>query len=215
MEAVHALLRESKGLASLRLQNHLYGCFLVMEDLASHVLVWKDGTFVGNGFTLDFERDFGWIGVRYGFLMDRGLVLEGMENYRAVWRERFEAIAALEGGAAQAAVDAVEDELLATLRTMEDPFFIRVLDNGALPQPLMERALRLLLLLPPAPVPAALAPDSPSAPRMPESPPSSRLSHATAEKPLRQRILAHTIRHHEPRERHRFAVTRRAHGTRK
>ena len=52
------------------------------------------------------------------------------------------------------------------------------------------------------------------------SPPSpiadTRLSHATAEKPIRQRILAHTIRHKkEEPQRVRFQFTRRAHAVRK
>ena len=175
-----------------------------MEDLASRALTWEAGSLRGNGFTLDFERDFGWIGVRYGFLMDRGLVLEGHEDYRAAWRTRFEEIGGLEVGAAQAAVDATEDALLVTLREQAEPFFVRALDVGALPQPLMERALRLLM------EPAVTAVADPV-----EPPTESRLSQATAEKPLRQRILSHTIRHRDPPLHVRFAVTRRAHGSRK
>jgi hypothetical protein len=220
MEAVHTALRQSTGLRSLRLQNHIYGCFLVMEDLASRTLRWQDGALHGKDFTLDFERNFGWLGVRYGFFMDRGLVLDADEAYRAAWRMRFTEIAAMEGGAAQAAADATEDELLVTLREQADPFFIRALDTGALPQSLVERALELLdgRDAPQAETaPAAVEPAVEPAVEVTPPPTPTRLTQAVPEKPLRQRVLSHTYRHHErtvdPRPRVRF--TRRAHGTRK
>ena len=135
MEIVHALLRQSKGLTSLRLQNHLYGCFLVMEDIASGALKWEmaNGRALlrGNDFTLDVEKEFGWLGIRYGFFTDRGLVLEEHAKYRNAWQTRFAEIAGM--ATPQAAVDATEDELLTTLREHGE-FFIRALNTGALPQ---------------------------------------------------------------------------------
>jgi hypothetical protein len=224
MEPIHTALRQSTGLRSLRLQNHIYGCFLVMEDLASRTLRWEEGVLRGKDFAIDFERDFGWLGVRYGFFMDRGLVLEEGEAYRAAWRGRFAEIAAMEGGAAQAAADATEDELLRTLRELPDPFFVRALDTGALPQSLIERALRLLegreeAKAAVAAVAAVAAAEKGAAVEKDEAaePAPTRLTQAIPEKPLRQRVLSHTYRHHErstdPRPRVRF--TRRAHGTRK
>ena len=56
-------------------QNHLYGCFIIMEDIAQHK-VNVDGTIISTPkFTFDLDKQFSEIGLRYGFAMDTKLAL--------------------------------------------------------------------------------------------------------------------------------------------
>ena len=54
--AVLNQLTNTNGLDSLKVQNHIYGCFLLMEDIAEKVISIA-GTIVSTPkFTFDFDR---------------------------------------------------------------------------------------------------------------------------------------------------------------
>ena len=86
-------LNGASGLYSLKLQNHIYGCFIIMEDIAQKA-VDVSGTLIrGEKFTFDFDKQFSEIGLRYGFVMDTKLLLGTfMPEYKETWISYFENI---------------------------------------------------------------------------------------------------------------------------
>jgi hypothetical protein len=178
--AVLNQLTNTNGLDSLKIQNHIYGCFLLMEDIAEQVIS-VSGTVVSTPkFTFDFDRQFGEIGIRYGFAMDTKLIL-GTYNpeYRGAWLDYFKGVAERKK---IEEVDAIEDCLNKVIQDTvapEDGFFLAAAEGGALPPDWLDRVFALLM--PPA---AAEEPIEKTA-----------VSQAATEKPMhRVRALAKTRR---------------------
>ena len=178
--AVLNQLTNTNGLDSLKIQNHIYGCFLLMEDIAEQVIS-VSGTVVSTPkFTFDFDRQFGEIGIRYGFAMDTKLIL-GTYNpeYRGAWLEYFKGVGERKK---IEEVDAIEDCLNKVIQdtvAAEDGFFLAAAEGGALPPDWLDKVFALLM--PPA---AAEEPIEKTA-----------VSQAATEKPMhRVRALAKTRR---------------------
>ena len=131
------------GLSSLILQNHIYGCYLIMEDIANQVLTFSDGSLKNDTFTLDLTKNFSKIGIRYGFLMDTKLLLDPIETYQQEWIKIFEH---LHQTHQLDEVDAIEDalnEIIHKTVPSEDSFFLHALDSGRLPQEWMDKVFPL------------------------------------------------------------------------
>jgi len=148
LACLQAALPERKGgIASLILQNHLYGCFIVIEDLAQGILTLEEGHLTGNGMYLNLETQFGQIGVRYyGFTMDGKAVLEDCPpGYKEAWFALFRDAATRKD---ISEVDRLEEEVLAVLDAGVDGvdrFFMNALDHeGNLSPDWVERALYML-----------------------------------------------------------------------
>jgi len=148
LACLQAALPERKGgIASLILQNHLYGCFIVIEDLAQGILTLEEGHLTGNGMYLNLETQFGQIGVRYyGFTMDGKAVLEDCPpGYKEAWFALFRDAATRRD---ISEVDRLEEEVLAVLDAGVDGvdrFFMNALDHeGNLSPDWVERALYML-----------------------------------------------------------------------
>jgi hypothetical protein len=147
--AVLTQLKSVSGLNSLKIQNHLYGCFLLMEDIAEG-RVGLSGTIVRrNKMVFDLNKQFGEIGLRYGFVLDTKLLLDIYDNeYKAAWLECFTNV----GEAKQiGAVDNIEDCLIQVIQNNvrpEDAFFLNALETGSLPQEWVETVLVLLGISP-------------------------------------------------------------------
>jgi hypothetical protein len=139
--------RERKGVTSLILQNHLYGCFIVMEDLAQGILEITEGHLTGNALYLNLETQFGQMGVRYyGFTMDGKAVLEDCPvGYKEAWMGLFQEAAK---GKDMSEVDRVEEEVLSALDSGVDNaerYFMNALEyEGNLSPDWVERALYML-----------------------------------------------------------------------
>lgn len=142
--AVQHELSNRTGLSSLILQNHIYGCYLIMEDIANKVLEFSDHCLKNGTFTLDLKQHFSKIGIRYGFLMDTKLVLDSVEPaYQEEWIKIFEQ---LHQRHEIEEVDQIEDminELIQKTVPSEDSFFLHALESGRLPQEWMDKVLTL------------------------------------------------------------------------
>jgi hypothetical protein len=144
-------LSNASGLYSLQLQNHIYGCFILLEDIAQGNFKLKDNLLIHSTFTFDLNLYFSQIGIRYGFLMDTKLVLETCpDSYKEIWLETFKDISLAKD---LELVDSLEDELLRILHENvkeDEAFFIQASQTGHLPQ---EWINKVLLLIQPSLVP--------------------------------------------------------------
>ena len=135
-------LSERKGASSMIFQNHLYGCFIVMEDIAQGILDVSDGYLTGNALYLNLDKQFGQIGIRYyGFTMDGKAVLEDItDEYKQAWMEVFRV------GLEIDSVDRIEDEVIRLSEDVkEDNFFMNAMEHdGSLTPDWVEKALYAL-----------------------------------------------------------------------
>ena len=148
MDIKSAVLNQlnTDSLYSLMIQNHLYGCFIIMEDIAQHK-VNVDGTVISTPkFTFDLDKQFSEIGLRYGFAMDTKLALNTFNpEYKETWLRQFKDIDIAQN---IEEVDKIEESLIEIIQTIksEDAFFISALETGTLPQEWIGKILNLLNL---------------------------------------------------------------------
>jgi hypothetical protein len=138
-------LSNTNGLYSLKLQNHIYGCFIIMEDLAQGG-VNLSGTILSTPkYSFDLDKQFSTIGVRYGFALDTHLVLETFNTeYHTTWIQYFKDIYSAKD---INDVDNIEDSIIKVVQTYVKPdeaFFITALETGSLPQEWIEKVINLL-----------------------------------------------------------------------
>uniref|UniRef100_A0A6C0DT27 Uncharacterized protein n=1 Tax=viral metagenome TaxID=1070528 RepID=A0A6C0DT27_9ZZZZ len=138
-------LTNTNGLYSLKLQNHIYGCFIVMEDIAQHTIDISGTTLSTPKFTFDYDKQFNEIGLRYGFAMDTKLTLDIFTpEYKATWLQYFKDIDIAQD---INEVDKIEDCLIEVVQSLvktEENFFISALETGSLPQEWIEKVLNLI-----------------------------------------------------------------------
>jgi hypothetical protein len=138
-------LHGTYGLDSLRIQNHLYGCFIVMEDIVESVVEWKNKIGLGEGYELDVEEQFSEIGIRFGFLMDMKLEWTTYSaEYKEAWMMCFAELAVLRD---IKKVEQLEDVLLEAVKKTvrkEDAYLMHSLDTGMLSRVWMDKVIRLL-----------------------------------------------------------------------
>ena len=185
-------LSGTSGLSSLQLQNHIYGCFLIMEDIAQSVLEYSEHQLIGPSYSFDTNKHFSDIGIRYGFAMDTKLAfIDDTPSYKETWLQTFRDLSVLKD---IECVDTIEECLIEIIQqdvSADDAYFIHALETGSLPQQWVEK---VLLLLQPAPIPAVHA-SSPSE-ESDVSTTQSVISRARTEKPLHKpKRLARTQRH--------------------
>ena len=134
------------GLRSLQFQNHLYGCFIVMEDIAQGTVELTGTILRTPTFSFDLEARFDEIGLHYGFIMDMQVRWGGPENesYRRCWVEAFQATGREKK---IETVDGMEDvliELVTEQIPADSSFFSHALHTGVLPHEWIDKALALL-----------------------------------------------------------------------
>ena len=143
--AVLSELTDINGLNSLKLQNHIYGCFIIMEDIAQGVLDLSGSTISTSKFSFNLDKQFADIGIRYGFVMDTGLALNNYDtSYKENWLKYFNDIY-IQHDIEE--VDKIEDCILEVLQSSlkaDDAFFFNAIDTGTLTQEWIEKALRLI-----------------------------------------------------------------------
>ena len=148
MEALYHTVRTHlsgvHGLPSLRLQNHLYGCYLLLEDIVQKNVTLSGTTVQRQHGTFDLNKQFAEIGLRYGFAMDTQLLLTPCPpDYQAAWVHVFTTLTSLEE------VDVLEEkinEIIQELIPDEEGFFVHTAETGTLPPQWVDRALSLLLV---------------------------------------------------------------------
>jgi hypothetical protein len=188
-------LSGTSGLSSLQLQNHIYGCFLIMEDIAQSVLEYSEYQLIGPSYSFDTNKHFSDIGIRYGFAMDTKLAFtDDTPSYKEAWLQTFQDLSVLKD---IECVDEIEECLIEIIQqdvSAEDSYFIHALETGSLPQQWVEKVLSLL-----QPAPVLTVPVVPAVPVSEESDVSttqSVISRARTEKPLHKpKRLARTQRH--------------------
>ena len=136
-------LSSVRGLPSLRLQNHLYGCYLLLEDIVQKNVT-RSGTVIqSQHVTFDLNKQFAEIGLRYGFAMDTQLLLTPCpSDYQEAWVHIFTNLSSLEE------VDTLEEkvnEIIQEVVPEADGFFTSTAETGTLPPQWVDRALSLLL----------------------------------------------------------------------
>jgi hypothetical protein len=198
--AIQQQLTSASGLSSLQLQNHIYGCFIIMEDIAQKTVELSEHQLVGPSYSFDVYQHFSEIGVRYGFVMDTKLIVESVSDaYRDAWLQTFKDLAMLQD---VEYVDSTEEcliELIQKLIPAEESYFIKALDTGSLPQAWVQKVLTLLL------------PEK----RGEEEPAVTAVSRAVTEKPItklasKPKPLSQTRRHVITSDKKYLAKTRRA-----
>ena len=190
-------LSGTSGLSSLQLQNHIYGCFLIMEDIAQSVLEYSEHQLIGPSYSFDTNKHFSDIGIRYGFVMDTKLAFtDDAPSYKEAWLQTFQDLSVLKD---IECVDAIEECLIEIIQqdvSAEDSYFTHALETGSLPQ---DWVGKVLLLLQPATIPVvpvvSVVPVS-DAEESDVSTTQSVISRARTEKPLHKpKRLARTQRH--------------------
>lgn len=149
-EVILSQINGTSGLYSLQVQNHIYGCFIIMEDIAQKVVSLNEMTLIYSGTADDkkefhLEEKFSEIGLHYGFIMDNKLELESFNaEYKAMWLDCFK-VADLTHDVSL--VDEVEDviiELLTSQLAEKDAYFLNALETGCLSDEWVARVLQLL-----------------------------------------------------------------------
>jgi len=140
---VRTHLSSVHGLSSLRLQNHLYGCYLLLEDIVQKNVTRTGTTIQRHNITFDLNKQFAEIGLRYGFAMDTQLLLTPCpSDYQEAWVHIFTTLTSLEE------VDALEEkvsDIIQEVVPVEESFFASTAETGTLPPQWVDRALTLLL----------------------------------------------------------------------
>jgi hypothetical protein len=139
------LINNSGGLISLKLQNHLYGCFLIMEDIAQTVVDLSGTHAITPNFSIDLDSQFSEIGIRYGFVMDTALTYtEFKQEYKNAWIQCFKGLDVVRE---ISEVDSIEDSLIKLIQahtSKEYAFFLHALDTGSLSPVWIDKALQLI-----------------------------------------------------------------------
>jgi len=202
-------LHTTSGLNSLKVQNHIYGCYVIMEDLSQGKLNIIGSKLTGTKISFDFDTYFSEIGIRFGFLTDTKLILDNcLSEYKHQWITVFNEMAMTHNvEKADTIEDTINDIILREIKS-DDAFFLNALDTGMLPHYWLDRAICLLLDRPFMP----LSDDVPIT--------DTAITHAHTEKVIphiekKRRYLATTIRNKNSERQHRklLSFTRRNHGS--
>lgn len=188
--AVITQLIDADGLYSLKLQNHIYGCFIVMEDIAQNSVDVSGTILLSPKYTFDFDTQFNEIGLCYGFAMDSKLTLDIYNpEYKNAWLQYFNDIDLARD---IIDVDKIEDSLIEIIQTnikSDDSFFLNALETGSLSPEWIDKVFSYLNPVPPAP------PSSPN--DTDDEVVKTALTKAISEKPMsKHRRLAKTRRTH-------------------
>jgi hypothetical protein len=147
-QVIGHLLKNPSDLRSLQIQNHIYGCFVVLEDIAS-----TDNTVIGTTIryhdcTFDYDKDFTKIGVQYGFLPDLALLLPLNVDYMAHYKTALLGLFNYISGAKNIAlVDTIEEKLFLILSALvpdDLAFFQNATSTGELDERFIKMAENII-----------------------------------------------------------------------
>jgi hypothetical protein len=117
------ILKEYASKKGLLFENHLYGCFALLEQRIDSSAVVLD---------CSFDQ----IGVSHGFFKDKRTEFTGSEAYQSLWLPLLSA----EGRIEESYVDSLEDCIFDVMRDVSSVFFAPALDTGELPEALLAAA---------------------------------------------------------------------------
>jgi len=144
IKAIIAKQLQAGPLELLQVQNHIYGCFILMEDIAGKPNALQGYNYVNANYAFNINEQFEEIGIRYGFLMDTKLIYESYPpEYKAAWLEIYK-------GLGQKTIDdsdRIEDVIIELIKTSVAPemaFFLHAINTGSLPQEWLHSVIKIL-----------------------------------------------------------------------
>lgn len=144
IKAIIAKQLQVGPLELLQIQNHIYGCFILMEDIAGKPNALQGYNYVNANYTFNIDEQFEEIGIRYGFLMDTKLIYESYPpEYKAAWLEIYKGL----GQKTIEDSDRIEDAIIELIKTSVAPemaFFLHALNTGSLPQEWLHSVIKIL-----------------------------------------------------------------------
>jgi hypothetical protein len=129
------ILKEYALKKGLLFENHLYGCFALLEQRIDSSAVVLD---------CSFDQ----IGVSHGFFKDVRTGFSGSESYQSFWLP----LLSVEGQLEESYVDSLEDCVFDAMRDISSVFFAPALDTGELPEALLSVAEATFVTEQPVPV---------------------------------------------------------------
>ena len=144
LKAIIAKQLQVGPLELLQVQNHIYGCFILMEDIAGKPNALQGYNYVNANYTFNIDEQFEEIGIRYGFLMDTKLIYESYPpEYKAAWLEIYKGL----GQKTIEDSDRIEDVIIELIKTSVAPemaFFLHAINTGSLPQEWLHSVIKIL-----------------------------------------------------------------------
>lgn len=144
IKAIIAKQLQVGPLELLQVQNHIYGCFILMEDIAGKPNALQGYNYVNANYAFNIDEQFEEIGIRYGFLMDTKLIYESYPpEYKAAWLEIYKGL----GQKTIEDSDQIEDDIIELIKTSVAPemaFFLHALKTGSLPQEWLHSVIKIL-----------------------------------------------------------------------
>jgi hypothetical protein len=133
---------EQNDFNSLCFQNHLYGCFSVLEVLAEGGADLSGNLYSSDEMVFDLSANFEQVGATFGFLLSSNCNINYSSNcssnYKTAWLWAWAEIGSKKK---IETVDLLESSLFSTISTFE--YFKGALDDGSLPDELEAKALTL------------------------------------------------------------------------
>lgn len=124
-ELTGLILNEFQSHAGLAFENHLYGCFTLLEQRLD-----------GSGLFVDLSQTFHQIGAEHGFFKNSLCIYDASETYRDAWIKVFTQ------DISDGFVDQLEDSVFEPLASSQ--FFSVAVDNGELTEALQALATQII-----------------------------------------------------------------------
>ncbi len=145
---INEQLCDLSDLMALKVENHIYGCYMIMQDIAekelylsNHILTKK----TKDDYRFDINQQFSQIGLRYGFVMDSLLLFDSyLPSYKDLWLDIFNDIALTLDIELVDTIEEVINDCLIQLRSVDKSFFFSAAQNGYLSQDYMNRVIDLI-----------------------------------------------------------------------
>ena len=145
---INEQLCDLSDLMALKVENHIYGCYMIMQDIAekelhlsNYILTKK----TNNDYRFNIDQQFSQIGLRYGFVMDSLLLFDSyLPSYKDLWLDIFNDISLTLDIELVDTIEEVINDCLIQLRPVDKCFFFSAAQNGYLSQEHMNRVIDLI-----------------------------------------------------------------------
>jgi hypothetical protein len=145
---INEQFRDLSDLMALKVENHIYGCYMIMQDIAEKELHLSNHILTKNtkdNYRFHINQQFSQIGLRYGFVMDSFLLFDSyLPSYKDLWLDIFNDIALTLDIELVDTIEEVINDCLIQLRPIDKCFFFSAAQNGYLSQEYMNRVIDLI-----------------------------------------------------------------------
>lgn len=141
-------LSNLSDLDALKVENHIYGCYIIMQDIAektlslsNHLLTKK----LQDTYFFNIDHQFSQIGIRFGFVMDSLLLFDSfLPSYKDLWLDIFNDISLTMDMELVDNIEETINECLVDYRSLDKSFFFAASQGGFLPQEYVDRIIDLI-----------------------------------------------------------------------